>query len=98
MSKLSEEQIAVGYHRFLAQDPEAAAQVNAITQKLADSVGVDLREYRQLEARRALAERADMLGIDPFEYLLRFAVETDAERQRILLARAAAVQRAIGQE
>lgn len=52
--------------------------------------------WRRFERAAALGERAAALGIDSFEYLLRFAVETDAERQQILQARNDAIARAIG--
>ncbi|MEM5406204.1 hypothetical protein [Paraburkholderia unamae] len=98
MSKqlLSKDRIAAGYQRFLAQDPKAMARVEAMTAELADILGADLTELRRDEAAAALGERAAALGIDSFEYLLRFAVETDAERQQVMEARNDALARAIG--
>ena len=98
MSKplLSKEQIETGYNRFLAQHPEATVRVKAVTLELADILGVDLGELRCVETANALSEAAASRGIDGFEYLLHFAVDTESERGRILQASRESMQWAIG--
>ena len=95
---LTKVQIDMGYQRFLDQDPQAQAQVNKQTQQIADILGADLIELRRIEADKALHERATALGVDSFEYLLQFAVESDEMRQQILQARSDSVARALGQK
>lgn len=98
MSKplLSKEQIETGYDSFLAQHPEASARVKAVSLELADALGSDLGELRRVEAATALGESAASRGIDCFEYLLRFAVDTESEREQIMQARRESIEQAIG--
>ncbi|WP_124833710.1 DUF6388 family protein [Burkholderia sp. Bp9031] len=93
---LSAQQIAVGYERFLSQFPAARARVDKLSQEVANIIGADLDELRRIEAATALGEVAKSLGIDPFEYLLQFAVDSEAERRQILQVRQEAIERAIG--
>ena len=92
----SKEQIETGYNRFLAQHPEASVRVKAVTLELADALGADLGELRRVEAATALGESAACRGIDGFEYLLRFAVDTESEREQTMQARRESIERAIG--
>lgn len=93
---LSKEQLATGYDRYLRRHSEARARVNAITQEHANSLGVGLEELRRVEVEMALSESAKSLGIDRFEYLLRFAVDTESEREQIRQASRESLERAIG--
>ncbi|WP_354687068.1 DUF6388 family protein [Cupriavidus necator] len=93
---LSDEQIATGYDRFLVAHPNASARVNAVTKAIADALGVDLAELRRIEAAKALSETAAGRGIDGFEFLLQFAVDSEAERAEIIRANREAMERAIG--
>lgn len=93
---LSKEQISAGYERYLAQHPDANARVNSITQDLADALGVDLTELRRIEAANALSESAASLDIDGFEFLLRFAVDSESDRQQIIVKRREFMERALG--
>lgn len=93
---LSDEQMATGYDRFLAAQPDARARVDAITQTIADALGVDLVELRRVEAAKALRDIADNRGIDTFEFLLQYAIDSDAERVEIMNANREAMERAIG--
>ncbi|MGE8448712.1 MAG: DUF6388 family protein [Comamonas sp.] len=95
---LSQEQIDAGYQRFLKEDPQARALVAEQTQQMADILGVELTVLRRDETAKALRERATALGVDSFEYLLQFAVETDEMRQKILQARSESVDRVLGQK
>lgn len=95
---LSKQQIAAGHERFLAQYPAARTRVNAVTQDLADAIGGDLAELRYIEVANALSDAAASLGVDSFEFLLRFAVETETERQQILDALRDNMKRALGLE
>lgn len=100
MSKpfLSDNQREAGYQRFLEQCPQAQAQVDSVTQAIADALGVELSELRSLEVRKALRDQAVALRIDPFEYLLEFSVPAAVDRQKILLARKESMARALGLE
>jgi len=95
---LSKQQIAAGHERFLAQYPAARARVKAVTQDVADAIGSDLAELRYIEVANALSDVAGSLGVDSFEFLLRFAVETETERQQILDALHDDMKRALGLE
>lgn len=92
---LSDSQIATGYQRFLAAHPEASARASAVTQADADACGTDLDELRRIEVAKALRETAASRGIDGFEFLLQYAVESEAEREEILRANQEAIERAI---
>jgi hypothetical protein len=98
MSKkmLSEEQLETAYNRFLAEHPEVSVRVKAITLESADALGVDLRDLRRVEVAKALEEFAASCGLDVFEYLLGYAVETQSERQKIMHSRREAIEQAIG--
>ena len=93
---LSKDQIDTAYQRFLEQNPQARARVNEITQQTADALGIYLSELRLVETSKALSDRATALGMDSFEYMLKFAVETDEMRQQILQARDDDIARALG--
>ena len=95
---LSQEQVDAGYQRFLEKYPQAQARVAKQTQQIADILGEDLIELRRIEAGKALEEQATSLGVDSFEFLLQFAVESDEVRKQILQARSDNVARAIGQK
>jgi len=94
-SLLSKEQIELGYNRFLAQHPEASTRVKAVTLEHADILGVDLGELRRVEVAQALNESAANRGIDGFEYLLRFAIDTESEREQIMQANRESTDRAL---
>ncbi|MDF3839614.1 DUF6388 family protein [Cupriavidus basilensis] len=96
MSKLTEEQIARGRGRFLADHPQAVDRVNAITQAVADALGEEVTELRRIETAKAMSEAAAAEGIDGFEYLLRYAIDDDDERNRILQQNREAHERAVG--
>lgn len=94
---LSIQQIESGYQRFLAQDQQAMAQVEAVTQDIADALGTSLVELRHIETSRVLNARAAAKGIDCFEFLLNFAVLDESERLRIRQIQRAAIARALGE-
>ncbi|WP_322084709.1 DUF6388 family protein [Burkholderia sp. BCC1972] len=96
LSFLSDQQITSGYEQFLSKFPKARARVNEISQEVADMLGVKLDELRQVETAKALDEVAKSHNIDPFEYLLQFAVDNESERNEILRANREAMERAIG--
>lgn len=93
---LTDEQIATGYDRFLAVHREASSRVNAVTQAIADALGVDLSELRRIEAVKALSEAAADRGIDGFEFLLQYAVDSETDREQIIRANREAMKRAVG--
>ena len=84
---LPQEQIDAGFQRFLDQDAQAQAHVNSQSQQIADILKIDLSVLRRIETGMMLSQRASALGVDSLEYLLQFAVDTDEQRQQILLAR-----------
>lgn len=97
-SALSAEQVAVGYQRFLAENPSAKAEVDAIPLEVAEALGVKLSELRLEKTARLLCQRATELGLEDFEYLLQLSVEDEAERQQIRQARENEIARCLGIE
>ena len=95
-SALSAEKVAVGYQKFLAENPSAKAEVDAIPLEVAEALGVELSELRLEKTVRLLGQRATELGLEYFEYLLRLSVEDEAERQQIRQAREDAIARCLG--
>ncbi|MCS6496800.1 hypothetical protein NX905_21380 [Burkholderia thailandensis] len=93
---LSPEKVEAGYARFLAANPDAAARVNAVTQGLADALGVDIDDLRRVEAEQALTDAAARVNADRFEYFLHFAVDDASDRNALIAARKKALERAIG--
>jgi len=88
--------VANGCQKFLDVHPSAATRIDAITPELAGTLGVDLNEYRRIETIKELQSAAAKLGIDSFEYLLEFAVDSDHERERLLDARNDSLKKALG--
>lgn len=98
MSKpaLSAEQVAVGYQRFLAENPSAKAEVDEIPQDEAKALGTTVSDLRLDRTAKLLCRRAAELGIEDFEYLLRLSVEDEEERQRIRQAQKDEIARILG--
>lgn len=94
--QLTEQQLANGCRKFLDVHPAVAARIEAINPELANILGVDLSELRRDETMKELQAAAAQSGIDSFEYLLEFAIESDYERERILDARNDAMKKALG--
>jgi len=84
---LSAEQVAVGYQRFLAENPSAKAEVDEIPQEEAEALGTTVSELRLVKTAQLLCRRAAELDIEDSEYLLRLSVENEGERQLIRQAR-----------
>ncbi|MDC2858683.1 DUF6388 family protein [Delftia sp. DT-2] len=93
---LSNEQLDVGYQRFLEHDHQARTRVESMTQEVADHLGTTLDEVRRIEIHRAISDRASALGVDEFEYLLGFAVPDAVERGKILQAQRDSISDALG--
>lgn len=98
MSKafLSKEQVASGYQKFLAENPSAKAEVDAIPLEVAEAIGVDLPELRLEKTVGLLCQRAAEIGLEDFEYLLCLSVEDETERQQIRQAREDEIARCLG--
>jgi len=94
--KLSPEQMATGRERFLDEHPQVKAQVLAVPQAVADALGVDLAEIHQSDTDKAIAEHAKQAGEDADVYFLRYALNSEEERQQFIRARRDQVLRAIG--
>lgn len=88
---LSPEQFESGLQKFLAQDPQAIERLSSVTPQLANHLGIEFSELHRIETHKALCERATSLQVDSFVYLLQFAIDTEAERQVILVARDASI-------
>ncbi|WP_050455882.1 DUF6388 family protein [Candidatus Burkholderia verschuerenii] len=84
---LTQEQVDLGYERFVEAHPEVRERILAITLEIADDLDFDIGELRRVEAAHALNERAMRQGIDEFALFLQYAVDLPEERQRILRAR-----------
>lgn len=96
--KLSPEQMATGRQRFLEEHPQVKAQVLAVPQAVADALGVELAEIRQSDTDKAIAEKAKQAGEDAHDYFLRYALDSEEERQKFIQARRDQARRAMGLE
>ncbi|WP_182343163.1 hypothetical protein [Comamonas koreensis] len=84
---LTREQIEKGYIRFLEKNPLALMKVNNRSQQIEIILGKKLSNIQYIETANILVEYAETIGIDSFEYLLLYAVESVEERQKIILLR-----------
>jgi len=84
--KLSQEQIATGRERFLDVHPQVKAKVQSITQAEADALGEELVTVRDTVAHEAIEQMAKQAGEDSTEYLLRYVLNNEEERQKAIQA------------
>lgn len=84
--KLSQEQIATGRERFLDVHPQVKAKVQSITQAEADALDDDLAKIQNTEAHKAIEQMARQAGEDSTEYLLRYVLDNEEERQKAIQA------------
>ncbi|RAR49577.1 UNVERIFIED_CONTAM: hypothetical protein C7454_12554 [Acidovorax defluvii] len=94
--KLSTEQMATGRERFLDAHPQVKSQVLSVSQAVADALGVELAEIHQSDTDKAIAEKAEQAGEDADDYFLRYALDSEEERQEFIQARRDQALRAIG--
>jgi hypothetical protein len=88
---LSDECLAVGYERFVAEHPESVVHIERMGPDTAKILGIDYQKVRMKAIVQELEQAARAHGVDPFEYLLRYAVESEIEREEILLRRRQAI-------
>lgn len=94
--KLSPEHLASGRQRFLDAHPQVKAQVLSVPQAVADALGVELTEIHESDTYKAIAEMAKQAGEDADDYFLRYALDSEEERQEFIQARRDQALRAIG--
>lgn len=80
--KLSPEQITTGRQRFLEEHPQGKAQVLAVPWLWPTPWGVELAEIRQSDTDKAIEEKAKQAGEDAHDYFLRYALDSEEERQK----------------
>ena len=80
---LTKEQIQFGYQRFLEEHPEVKIQIDLRVRETAIILDIEISDLWHIETANAISQRAYALGIDSFEYLLQFAIENSAQRQKI---------------
>lgn len=93
---ISKEQVVIGHQRFLAENPSAKAEVDAISQDEADALGVTLAQLRFEKTCSLFFQRARNLGIDEFEYQLQLSVDDEDERDKLRQAWKDSIDRAMG--
>ena len=94
--KLSPEQMATGRQRFLDAHPQVKAQVLSVPQAVADALGVEMAEIHQTDTDKAIAAMANQAGEDAHDFFLRYALDSEEERQEFIQARRLATERALG--
>lgn len=96
--KLSPVQQATGRERFLDAHPEVKAKVLSVPQAVADALGVELTGIHESETYKAIAEMAKQAGEEADDYFLRYALDSEEERQEFIQARREKTRRALGLE
>ncbi|WP_125482933.1 hypothetical protein [Caballeronia choica] len=80
--------------RFVAENPEV---VRGIDPEIAALMGRDYAQDRRIAIAHEMRELALERGIDRFELLLHYAVDTSLRREQILECRRAAIARLVGE-
>ncbi|MEN2425985.1 DUF6388 family protein [Chromobacterium vaccinii] len=93
---LTEQQIALGVARFLEDYPAARREVDELDETLAQSIGMELEELRQLHALELMGKAARAQGVDSTAFMVEFALDTPEERAQFLAELEEAHRRAIG--
>ncbi|UJB66458.1 hypothetical protein YS110_17695 [Acidovorax sp. YS12] len=88
-------QMAQGHTRFLDAYPQIHAEVMAYDDAVANALGLELETMRTQATAEAIVKQTNDLNIDPFEFLLRFAVDTEEERKQLLDSRKESIRRAL---
>lgn len=92
---LTSKQMIQGHARFLEAYPAIHAAVMAYDHAVANALGLELETVRTQATAEAIVKRANDLNVDPFEFLLQFAVDTEEERKEILDARKESIHKAL---
>jgi hypothetical protein len=96
MAKLTDQQLANGYRRFLAANPRAKARVDALDGGDADRLGLTLQELREMEIKREIRQFAEENRLDSHELLWSLSVDTFQELETMLAERDEATKRHLG--
>ncbi len=94
--QLSPVQKATGRERFLDAHPEVKAKVLSVPQSVADALGVELAQIHENDTFTHIAQMAQQAGEDAVDYFLRYALDSEQERQQWIHARKEAEKRALG--
>lgn len=95
MPALTPEQNAYGLAQFLARAPDLKRQIDALTEREADCLGVSLEEFRRSKTQIAIAEAAQLSGEDNHEFFLRFVAKSEEEYAVMVAANRASIQAAL---
>lgn len=94
---LNEQQVARGLARFLDAYPSMKSEVESLGEDEAECLGLTLEELRLHHGHQLLADVAKTRGLDEFEFLLEFAVDSQEERSELIAANRDAIHRALGE-
>ncbi len=97
MPKLTEEQMAKGWKRFLDGYPAVKSKIEALTESEAEAMCTTLERLRVIETMKALEQVARQLGKDSYELFLSCVADTAEEFAALIAAKQQAIQKALGQ-
>lgn len=94
---LNEQQVAHGLARFLDAYPSMKSEVESLGEEEAECLGLTLEQLRWHHSHQLLADVAETRGLDEFEFLLEFAIDSPEERTELIAANRDALRRALGE-
>ena len=82
-----EERYKIACANFLTQHPEVARELDALSPREAEILGLSIDEFRHGKLAKHLASHANSQGIDSAELVIDLAARSEPERKAMLLER-----------
>ncbi|MBN3836313.1 hypothetical protein [Burkholderia sp. Ac-20344] len=95
---LTEAHRAVGRERFAAAHPHVVAEIEAMGPQVAALLGVDYEQQRTGAIELGMKEQALASGIEMFDLLLDYAIDSQPEREQIRQRRRELIAQLLGQQ
>ncbi|MDO7927732.1 DUF6388 family protein [Pseudomonas sp. KFB-139] len=64
------------YEKYFGNNPQAVAEIESVSQKMIEHLGITMEEWRQTERHRIFAEAAKARGLEIGEFVIRLMAES----------------------
>lgn len=95
---LTEVHRAVGRERFAAEYPHVVAEIEAMGPQISELMGVDYEQQRTDAIELGMREQALASGIEMFDLLLDYAIDSLPEREQVRQRRCELITQLLGQQ
>jgi len=73
------ERYRIACEKFLEEYPEVKKQLDSLNPKVAECLDITLEDYRQMELHEAFKRKAEFMGIDVYELVIRYLADSEEE-------------------